>query len=668
MKTSTLTIFNYRERGYEGSVIFCSSSTPSNSTHLMIPDNFGNITENGTLNVSLIHLPAATNSSIDYAIDWAHLVIAADTNSSDVRIQCTANATGSPTIAWRVYQSKCGIWERLLRSEMKGGVSVEQRSLSPYEELSTLTITNYRERGYSGSVIECAYFTHGNYSETVNFTNNSSSFKPGNNLVTVNFTIDDGKSDGPTEDWTLQLHSLEHSTDNISQLDLQLSCTASASSGPSIAWHVYFPLCGVWNTLHQMTELGVLVEDRATSPCLKTSKLSISDYAERGYQGALIVCTAYAAWKSANQSANLTLLDGRPTVVPLELTHLEVPRLAQLHVGVNDSNLQLLCTSSSDINSRIVWRVYQLRCGTWESFELNSKNGAILVHRSLSSCVQTSTMTILSYVEEGYHGAVLECLVNNPRNSANYSANFTIPGNETDQSHEKQTIEIDSLVEVTQGVDPSNKQLLCTAIGSSIQWLIYLSNLTSSVINDTDRGVLIERNRVSSCVFSSTLTILNYREHSYAGSVVTCTTSIPANTGNHSANFTLPSRLDEENLQNAKPGLTLKHVTEGVNQSDIRLMCRANTVSNIAEFKWKVIQPVCRLQTPLLNSTEVGVLIKESSSVRSSTLEITDYPCITELHFPPSCITNLIRIIRTSAACSIRVNLSPEDNRIETPS
>ena len=118
---------------------------------------------------------------------------------------------------------------------------------------------------------------------------------------------------------------------------------------------------------------------------------------------------------------------------------------------------------------------------------------------------------------------------------------FPFSGNETDQSHEKQKIEIDSLVEVTQGVDISNKQLLCTAIGSSIQWLIYVSNLTSSVINDTDRGVLIKRNRVSSCVFSSTLTILNYREHSYAGSVVMCTTSIPANTGNHSANFTLPS-------------------------------------------------------------------------------------------------------------------------------
>ena len=87
----------------------------------------------------------------------------------------------------------------------------------------------------------------------------------------------------------------------------------------------------------------------------------------------------------------------------------------------------------------------------------------------------------------------------------------------------------------------------------------------------------------------------------------------------------LPTGLDEENPQNAKPGLTLKHVTEGVNQSDIRLMCRANTVSNIAEFKWEVIQPVCRLQTPLLNSTEAGVLIIESSSVRSSTLEITDY-------------------------------------------
>ena len=43
---------------------------------LYVTDNFGNITENGTLNVSLIHLPAATNSSIDYAIDWAHLVIA----------------------------------------------------------------------------------------------------------------------------------------------------------------------------------------------------------------------------------------------------------------------------------------------------------------------------------------------------------------------------------------------------------------------------------------------------------------------------------------------------------------------------------------------------------------------------------------------------------------
>ena len=73
---------------------------------------------------------------------------------------------------------------------MKAGVSVEQRSLSPSEELSTLTITNYRERGYSGSVIECAYFTPDNYSETVNFTKNGSSSRPGNNLVTTNFTID----------------------------------------------------------------------------------------------------------------------------------------------------------------------------------------------------------------------------------------------------------------------------------------------------------------------------------------------------------------------------------------------------------------------------------------------------------------------------------------------
>ena len=117
----------------------------------------------------------------------------------------------------------------------------------------------------------------------------------------------DGKSDPPTEDWTLQLHSLEHSTENNSQLDLQLSCTASASSGPSISWHVYFPLCGVWDSLHNVTELGMLVEESTASPCLKTSTLTVYEYAERGYHGALIVCTAYATWKSTNQSANLTI-------------------------------------------------------------------------------------------------------------------------------------------------------------------------------------------------------------------------------------------------------------------------------------------------------------------------------------------------------------------------
>ena len=115
------------------------------------------------------------------------------------------------------------------------------------------------------------------------------------------------QSDEQIEDWTVELHSLEHLTENISQLDLRLSCTASASSGPSIAWHVYFPLCDVWNTLHQMTELGVLVEDRATSPCLKTSTLTISDYAERGYHGAVIKCRASATRISKSSYKKITI-------------------------------------------------------------------------------------------------------------------------------------------------------------------------------------------------------------------------------------------------------------------------------------------------------------------------------------------------------------------------
>ncbi len=115
-------------------------------------DNFGNIMEDWTLNVDLIHVPAAAHSS-------------------DIQLQCTANAVGGPTIAWRIYGSKCGLWESLPKNKTKDGLYIiEQQNLSPCVELSILTIMNYRERGYSDSVVECSTSTPGNDHVEVNFS------------------------------------------------------------------------------------------------------------------------------------------------------------------------------------------------------------------------------------------------------------------------------------------------------------------------------------------------------------------------------------------------------------------------------------------------------------------------------------------------------------------
>ncbi|XP_071806500.1 uncharacterized protein [Asterias amurensis] len=596
-KMSTLTIFNFRERGYGGSAIFCSTKTPydaaSDSAHLMIPDNFGIGTEDWTLNVDLTHVPTATNSS-------------------DIQLRCTANAVSGPTIAWRVYHSKCGIWERLLRSEMKDGVSIEQRSLSHCVEVSVLTITNYRERGYSGSEVECSAST------------------PGNDHVEVNFSTPEINSDEQIEDWTLKLHSLERLTGNISQFDLQLSCTASASSGPSIAWNVFFPVCSVWSTPYREKELGVLVEERATSPCLKTSTLTISDYAERGYHGAVIKCRASATRISKSSYTKITIQDYHSTADPLSNTHIDIHRLAQLPVGVNGSNLHLQCTSSITRNPIILWRVYQSRCGIWENFRINRNEGVTIENKELSSCLQTSTLTIFSYLQEGYNGAIIECSMFNTRQSANYSANFTISENETNGDIAIQQVKIDSLVEVNQGVNRSNKQLLCTAIGSSIEWRVCTSNLTSLVINDTYSDVIIERNRVSSCVFSSTLTILNHLEHRYAGSVVMCTTSIPANTANHSANFTLPS-VEEVEVQNIEEmnctSLELVQLDASANSSDGQFVCTVQGNANISH-SWHVTRSKCGHLDVVDLEASIRINAQKrrlSEYMQNSTMTMTNY-------------------------------------------
>ena len=53
---------------------------------------------------------------------------------------------------------------------MKDGVSIEQRNVSHCVEVSVLTITNYRERGYSGAEVVCSASTPGNDHVEVNFS------------------------------------------------------------------------------------------------------------------------------------------------------------------------------------------------------------------------------------------------------------------------------------------------------------------------------------------------------------------------------------------------------------------------------------------------------------------------------------------------------------------
>ena len=98
----------------------------------------------------------------------------------------------------------------------------------------------------------------------------------------------------------------------VSPFTLQLVCTASASTGPSIAWRVYKPKRQVWDNVTNDEEYGVHIENHNVSSCVLTSTLTITNYRKLGFFGSVFTCLAYCSSNKTFESANWTV-EGRHT-------------------------------------------------------------------------------------------------------------------------------------------------------------------------------------------------------------------------------------------------------------------------------------------------------------------------------------------------------------------
>ena len=112
----------------------------------------------------------------------------------------------------------------------------------------------------------------------------------------------------PTTDWNAKVRRLNHVSSGVNQSNIQLECTASDVTGPTMAWRVYQPKCSLWRNLRNETGNGVRIEKRAVSSCVATSTLTILNYQERGYEGSVIVCSTSRPGSPENHSANFTIL------------------------------------------------------------------------------------------------------------------------------------------------------------------------------------------------------------------------------------------------------------------------------------------------------------------------------------------------------------------------
>lgn len=79
-------------------------------------------------------------------------------DQSDLKIQCRVTAIDDTFITWHVYRPRCKVWEDLC-NQSEAGIRIEEGEMSFCIQTSTLTILNYRERGYEGSAIFCSTAT-----------------------------------------------------------------------------------------------------------------------------------------------------------------------------------------------------------------------------------------------------------------------------------------------------------------------------------------------------------------------------------------------------------------------------------------------------------------------------------------------------------------------------
>ena len=112
----------------------------------------------------------------------------------------------------------------------------------------------------------------------------------------------------PTTDWKLKVRSLVKVSEGVIPFNLQLLCTASALTSPSIEWHVYQTKRRIWENVRDDAEAGVRIEKSAVSSCVLTSILTVTNYRQRGYSGSVVMCSASTTpGTSASHSANFTV-------------------------------------------------------------------------------------------------------------------------------------------------------------------------------------------------------------------------------------------------------------------------------------------------------------------------------------------------------------------------
>ena len=108
-------------------------------------------------------------------------------------------------------------------------------------------------------------------------------------------------------DWDLKLRSLVRVSEGISPLSLQLVCTASDVTGPSITWRIYKSVQEWWDDINEDEVNGVRIENHNLSSCVLTSTLTVTNYRKFGYAGSVVMCVASKGGRPPYHSSNFTL-------------------------------------------------------------------------------------------------------------------------------------------------------------------------------------------------------------------------------------------------------------------------------------------------------------------------------------------------------------------------